>query len=354
MRSSQRPRGRHVLRLALAVVAFTALVALAAKETRLLLPPATLEGGGVWAVRIAGVAAALAGAVGLLIQRKRLGAGGGGGGDPAMVGLRTAGVIMGLLAFVALLNPPVTSRDEASLQVRWSIGGQTAPERSESGESTSRSREGGGEFTGEGGGMPGGGAGSMGMGSPGTEQSADEPEESLLRRIPGFVWAVFFVLLAGLLVLALRSRGERDVENSPEAIAPGAEHGKEEEGRGLDAGVEASLAEVTQGRGEPRERITAAYRRLLATLAEAGAPRRPEEAPYEHLRRTLGSLGVRPEPLHRLAGLYVLAQFGGRPVTEAEGSEAAAALKLSLAGLRALDRTGGVSRFSAFQGEAAS
>jgi hypothetical protein len=65
-----------------------------------------------------------------------------------------------------------------------------------------------------------------------------------------------------------------------------------------------------------------------------------QEAPYEHLHRVLAPLGIRPGPLHRLAGLYVMAQFSERPVTEEHRAAAALSLEVSLEGLRELHDTG--------------
>ena len=49
----------------------------------------------------------------------------------------------------------------------------------------------------------------------------------------------------------------------------------------------------------------------------------------------------RPQPLHRLTELYVLAQFSGRPITEQHRAAAEDALKVSLADLRTAHRSGG-------------
>jgi hypothetical protein len=101
-----------------------------------------------------------------------------------------------------------------------------------------------------------------------------------------------------------------------------------------EAGLEASLDAVTAD-ASPRDAIAEAYARLLAALAEAGAGRRAHEAPHEHLDRVLGPLGVRSDPLHRLAGLFVLARFSQHPVTAVHRDDARDALREALSDLRA-------------------
>jgi hypothetical protein len=101
-----------------------------------------------------------------------------------------------------------------------------------------------------------------------------------------------------------------------------------------EAGLAASL-EAAADAGDPRASIIAAYSRLLEALTEAGAPRHPHEAPHEHLHRVLGPLGAHPEPVHRLAELFVVARFTDRAIAEEHRAAAIDALETSLAELRA-------------------
>lgn len=101
--------------------------------------------------------------------------------------------------------------------------------------------------------------------------------------------------------------------------------------------VEEGLAEVLRSMladPDPRTSVIGAYARLLTALAEAGFPRRDEEAPHEHLWRSLGPLGVRRQPVHQLAELFVRARFTPRPVTEEHRQAAIAALADAVADLR--------------------
>lgn len=101
--------------------------------------------------------------------------------------------------------------------------------------------------------------------------------------------------------------------------------------------VEEGLADVLRAMladPDPRTAVIGAYARLLAALDEVGFPRRPEEAPHEHLWRALGPLGVRRAPLHRLAELFVRARFTPRPVTEDHRQAAIGALADAVGDLR--------------------
>jgi uncharacterized protein DUF4129 len=64
-------------------------------------------------------------------------------------------------------------------------------------------------------------------------------------------------------------------------------------------------------RDEPdlRRAIVAAYARMERSLAAAGLPRRPAEAPLEYLARVLVSLDVSRDAVHRLTDLFEWARF---------------------------------------------
>lgn len=85
---------------------------------------------------------------------------------------------------------------------------------------------------------------------------------------------------------------------------------------------------------DPRTAIVAAYRALLAGLADAGLARRPSEAPHEHLRRALHALDVRPEPMHELLALYDEARFSEHALTATHRARALAAFAAARDDLR--------------------
>ncbi|WP_436793335.1 DUF4129 domain-containing protein [Actinospongicola halichondriae] len=104
--------------------------------------------------------------------------------------------------------------------------------------------------------------------------------------------------------------------------------------------MEEGLADVLRSMladPDPRTSVIGAYARLLTAMAEAGFPRRAEEGPHEHLWRSLGPLGVRRQPVHRLAELFVRARFTPLPVTEDDRQAAISALADAVADLRLQD-----------------
>ena len=82
---------------------------------------------------------------------------------------------------------------------------------------------------------------------------------------------------------------------------------------------------------DPREAICAAYGRLLDGFADAGLPRRAEEAPEEHVRRCLAAAHMDPRPVRELLDLFALARFSSHPVDESHRLAAVRAMRASLA-----------------------
>lgn len=158
----------------------------------------------------------------------------------------------------------------------------------------------------------------------------ESPPERLARGVE----AVLALLLGGFALLAFAPPLVRAAERvtGPAALdvppppAPRSPRAVEE---GLAEVLRAMLADP-----DPRTAVIGAYARLLAALDEAGFPRRAEEAPHEHLWRSLGPLGVRRPPVHRLAELFVRARFTPHPITDEHRHAAIAALADAVADLR--------------------
>lgn len=311
----------------LGVVAASAVVAIGATGVGLLLPPAELDDGSVRVVRITGALAALAGLVALLVQRRRLRSDDRRDPDPAAAGLVAAAMTMGLLALVALLAPPVGVGDGVGGgSASGTEGSKVNPEATSTlppppPSKTAPVTEG----FGDGGDVE----------EPDWQVSQGEGGSGLISDDGGLDWGNILLLILLLAVgvavavtaiLGLRGLRARRRQEVPPDVPLGAGD--------AEAGLRGSFGEVAYEGGDPGQRITVAYHRLLAALTAAGAPRHPHEAPHEHLRRVLGPLGVAPEPMHRLAELFVAAQFSERSITERHRAAAAEALEVSLAGLR--------------------
>lgn len=323
------PKSTVAPRVALALTV-VGVVALATDDLHLLRGAATWSGWTTYGVR-AVAAAVLAFGVVLLVRERRAIRGAGAGPDPTVVAMKTAFAAMAIVTFVAFQTrpPPDSGRSSAG-----SAGAAT--ERAASGPGAGRRSA----------------APTVGATSPlrGTRDLAPGSSAllptalndgvtggaSVARRVARSL-SLFFLLAAAILFLRLLARRGRP---PAEGADPPFELAEPTVRPSLaSAGLDASLDRLDEPVGDPRDGIAVAYRRLLTALAAAGAPKRPHEAPHEHLHRTLGALGVRREPLHRLAALYVLAEFGDRPIHDEHRSAAAASLRACLEQLRHLRPT---------------
>lgn len=124
--------------------------------------------------------------------------------------------------------------------------------------------------------------------------------------------AVLVLALAGGELLAGRRR------RIPEAPAT-AETPLQE---AVDAGIETSLAEE-----DPRRAVIAAYAGMERALARHGLARRPQEAPFEYLRRVLPMSRVNAQTVRQLTELYERARFSEHPITQQMKETAVQALE---------------------------
>lgn len=304
----------------LLVVAASAVIAATATGVSLLLPPASLSDGWILTVRIAGAVALAAGLAGLLVQRRHLKSSDDKRYDPTAAALAAAATIMIVLAAVARLAPMEGAVTDTTRTLPDSVPFDEGL-RAETGRRSSS-------------GFIRGGVGGV---REGRDRRMLQPIE--VQAEDGWIDASTMQRLRLILLLALLLAAA--------AVTLWMLRGRMTSGRGglplsrpiepaeAEAGLEASLGEVAYEGADPRRQITAAYHRLLAALSAAGAPRLVHEAPHEHLHRTLAPLGIHPEPMHRLAELYVVAQFTEHPVEDHHRITAAEALETALASLRA-------------------
>ena len=149
--------------------------------------------------------------------------------------------------------------------------------------------------------------------------------------------AVLALLLGVFALLAFAPPLVRFGERVPVRLLDEPEPEPEPEVAPAPVTMEEGLAEVLRSMladPDPRTSVIGAYARLLTAMDEAGFGRRAEEGPHEHLWRTLGPLGVRRQPVHRLAELFIRARFTPRPVTEDDRQAAIAALADAVGDLR--------------------
>jgi len=276
------------------------VVGVAATGAGLLLPGADLSGGQETAVRVGAVVVAALGAVALLTRV----------GGPARTPVHLVPAVLltavTLLAGVAALAAPFSPIDYDAPD----------PDVTTTTEPTTTTTR------------------------PQTTTSLPEPTD---RNDNAGVWILLlqslalFALLTVVVYAAVLLLGPRRIAAWWRAARPGSPEvtpGTPIDVAAAEAGLEASLDAAASDLA-PRDAISDAYARLLAALEAAGAGRRPQEAPHEHLDRVLRPLGVRSGPLHVLAELFVLARFSQHPVTDAHRARAVAALGEALADLRA-------------------
>lgn len=176
----------------------------------------------------------------------------------------------------------------------------------------------------------------VGPDSPGAPAAPTEILERSVDRVHGLVAAVAvaaLLLLVGLVVggLVLLLRGIR-FRSGPAA------HDLLDEVYRSDSPIDRARAAEAFGESidamltdpDPRTGIIGAYAKLLEGLDRAGLPRRPEEAPLEHLHRCLATLEVPPGPLERLTELFVLARFSTHRMHEGHRLDALDALRAGL------------------------
>lgn len=329
---------RRVAPAVLLVMAASAVVAVGTTGHGLFVPTTELSFGSFPALRLAGVCVAAVALWALFAQGRRLRESGDLETDHTGAALGSAALIMSVIALMAFLAPgrpggEGAGRDAPALFPGQGEGGDTGPRMGllppsagtgAEGSGTGRSRTRG-----------------RGDGGGGRPELAENEAGSAGRAAGGGIFGragnllmlvlLFVAALIGFRILTARPPPQ-EAEDAPDvsvAIADAA------------AGLEASLGEVAFEGADPGGQITAAYRSLLSALAAAGVPREPQEAPYEYLYRVLRPLGVRPEPMHRLTGLFVAAQFSAHPVTERHRAAAADALEEGLRSLRTAAATGG-------------
>ncbi|MGD8277119.1 MAG: DUF4129 domain-containing protein, partial [Gemmatimonadota bacterium] len=320
--------GRATAAVLLVVVA-SAVVGVAAGGNGLLVPPVAPAAGWMRFLRVAGAIAAIGGMLGLLIRGRKLIAEGDPDFDTTGSALAAAVTIMSVIALLAFLAPRIGFARN---------GGSGDPTAGRSGE-VGEARPGLSTLPP----MPGSANGAVGQGQrdrrsgtggrlsrrvqPGEPGGAGtSAAATVLERVGNGILLVVLFLAA---VVGFRILTGRRVEEDP-YVLPGEDDEPPVAAVDAEAGLLASLGDVAYEGRDPREQITVAYRRLLYALAVAGAPREPHEAPHEYMLRALGPLGVRPEPMHRLTELYVLAQFSGHPITERHRARAVEALEAGL------------------------
>jgi hypothetical protein len=171
--------------------------------------------------------------------------------------------------------------------------------------------------------------------------AADEMRERRLAgRFDPWVLALLGIATAGMLAAAARAwrrPGSSPAVGAWEADEAPAEPAREFVHAAVVDAIDAMLADP-----DPNTAIIGAYARLLESLHARGVGRRDHEAPMEHLRRALGVMRVRPEPLHEIIALFEIARFSTHRLNETHRERALHALRTAASELSASARPVGV------------
>ena len=142
---------------------------------------------------------------------------------------------------------------------------------------------------------------------------------------------VVIAIIAALAAAFIRWRRNRDDDADEPPPPPPAPNVAQPIARTID---------VMERDVDPRQAIIEAYGTLLGELAEIGLPRRPEEAPAEHIARCLQRADLDEASVHELIELFSLARFSTHPVTELHRDAALRCLRSSVRRERDLVPTG--------------
>lgn len=166
-------------------------------------------------------------------------------------------------------------------------------------------------------------------------QQEEGPPEWLLWLFEGFLWLCAAAILIMLVVLSLRlfvgrtSGLIRRRVMEPEEIAsltgPTTVIDMLGRERDLNEAIAAGIAALAEGT-DVRAGVITAWLRLEDAAAEAGTPRRDDDAPGDLVGRVLAAHDVRPRRLQTLAELYRRARFSPAPLGERDRDEAQRAL----------------------------
>ncbi len=164
------------------------------------------------------------------------------------------------------------------------------------------------------------------------------PDGTSSGRDPGAVglpgWVEAAVVVIGIVVTALLVLGAVRTLSVPKRLRRGLlgpRNRRDAEAVHEDVDVEAAAdvferaASLGDG-SDPRAAIIAAYARLLDGLGDVGCARKLHEAPEEHLRRSLVTLGVDAEHMRLVVDQFLVARFSSHPLTSADADGVRSAL----------------------------